>query len=115
MHTTALSLPTPDQLRYHVHQVLCARDRLEPAEAPLHAAVLRRAGKLCGMTFAVSGPRLVHVTRVWAAEREVLFYDSTNVRFAGTRLVPAPDARPASSHGDESVSDFLIAPPVLRR
>jgi len=94
MKTTVLSLPTFDKLRQHVHQTLCSCDYLDPAQTPLTQALLQRAGKPCGMTFQVQGPRLVRVYAVWAAhEHRVLFYDSTGTRFAETKLLESPDPK----------------------
>ena len=87
-----LSLPTLAKLREHVHQTLCSCDRLDPAQTPLQEALLKQAGKPCGMTFQVSGPRMVRIYAVWAAqEKRILFYDSTGNRFAETRLVKSPN------------------------
>jgi hypothetical protein len=59
-----------------------------------HEALLKRAGKPCGMTFQVEGPRMVRIYAVWAAqEKRIIFYDSTGARFAETRLMKSPDPR----------------------
>jgi len=92
MHAVA-SLPTVDELRRHVLRVLCSRDRLDPAQTPLHEALVMRRGKTCGLFFQVQGPRLLKTYAVWAGEENrILFYDSTGARFAETRLSDAPDA-----------------------
>lgn len=94
MQSTVLSLPTLQELRTHVHQTLCSCDRLDPAQTPLDVALLKRAGKPCGMTFHVRGPRMVQIYAVWAAqENRILFYDSTGARFAETQLMESPDPR----------------------
>lgn len=46
MDATPLSLPTIEHLREHVVQVLCAHDRLDPQQTPLHEAVITRSGKV---------------------------------------------------------------------
>ena len=92
MHTVA-SLPTVDDLRRHVLHVLCSRDQLDPAQTPLHKALVTRRGKTCGLFFQVQGPRLLKTYALWAGEEDrILFYDSTGARFAETRLCDAPDA-----------------------
>src|SRR5262245_43351617 len=93
MHTVA-ALPTVDDLRRHVLQVLCSRDNLDPGQTPLHEALVTLRGKTCGLFFQVQGPRLLKTYAVWAGEEDrILFYDSTGSRFAETRLSDAPDAR----------------------
>ena len=85
-------LPTLDELRRHVLQALCARDRLDPGQTPLHEAVITRRGRPCGLFFQVQGPRLLKTYAVWAGEEDrILFYDSGGVRFAEVRLSEGPD------------------------
>jgi hypothetical protein len=56
--------------------------------------LLKRSGKPFGMTFQVSGPRMVRVYAAWAAqEHRILFYDSTGTRFAQTQLMESPDPK----------------------
>jgi hypothetical protein len=91
MAVTAI-LSSLDDLRRHVLQELCAHDSLNPDVTPLHQAIIRRRGKPCGLFFQAHGPRLLKTYAVWAAEENrILFYDSTGVRFAETRLSEAPD------------------------
>ncbi len=85
-------LPTLDELRRHVVDKLCTHDRLDPAQTPLHQAVITRQGKPCGLFFQVQGPRLLKAYAVWAGEENrILFYDSSGIRFGETRLSEAPD------------------------
>jgi hypothetical protein len=85
-------LPTLEVLLDHVRSVLCQHDQLDPAQAPLHQAVLHRSGRPCGLFFQVQGPRRVKSYAVWAGEEgRILFYDSTGQRFAQVRLSEAPD------------------------
>ena len=92
MDMTFAALPTLDQLRAHVHQMLCSHDRLDPVQAPLHQALVTRKGKPCGLFFQINGPRLLKTYAVWAGEEDrILFYDSHGLRFAETRLSDAPD------------------------
>ena len=86
------SLPTLETLRQHIHQTLCAHDRLEPQQAPLSQAIVQRRGRPCGLFFQVSGPRHLRTYAVWSLdEGRIIFYDSTGNRFAVTRLNPGPD------------------------
>jgi hypothetical protein len=92
MKVTFLSLPSLEQLRRHVHHTLCAHDQLDPNQTPLHQARITRRGKLCGLFFQVQGPRLLQTYAVWAGEENrILFYDSTGLRFAETRICEGPD------------------------
>jgi hypothetical protein len=91
MHPVA-ALPTVTELRRHVLNVLCSRDRLDPSQTPLHEALITRGGKTCGLFFQVQGPRLLRTYALWTGEENrVLFYDSTGSRFAETRLSDGPD------------------------
>jgi hypothetical protein len=86
------TLPTLDELRRHVLHVLCTHDQLDPAQTPLHQALITRKGRPCGLFFQVQGPRLLKTYAVWAGEEDrILFYDSTGSRFAETRLSEGPD------------------------
>jgi hypothetical protein len=86
------SLPTLDDLRRHILQVLCAHDHLDPTQTPLCQAIISRRGKPCGLFFQAQGPRLVKTYAVWAGEENrILFYDSTGLRFGETRLSEGPD------------------------
>jgi hypothetical protein len=92
MAATVAALPKLEDLRRHVLRTLCAHDQLDPTQTPLHQAVITRAGKPCGLFFQVQGPRLLKVYAVWAGEENrILFYDSTGLRFAETRLSEGPD------------------------
>jgi hypothetical protein len=86
------ALPTFDELRQHVLETLCARDKLDPAQTPLTQSLIMRRGKPCGLFFQVKGPRLLNTYALWAGEENrILFYDSTGARFAECRLCEAPD------------------------
>ncbi len=87
-----VSLPTLDDLRRHVLETLCRHDRLDPEQTPLHQATILRSGRPCGLFFRLHGPRMLKTYAVWAGEENrVLFYDSTGLRFAVTRLSEGPD------------------------
>jgi hypothetical protein len=94
MNVQYVSLPTLMKLRAHVLQTLCAHDRLDHDQTPLYEAIIRRSGKPCGLFFQVQGPRMLKTHAVWAGpENRILFYDSTGLRFAESRLCEAPDPR----------------------
>lgn len=94
MDVAVVALPTLEELRRHVLQKLCSHDQLDPVQTPLHQAVIARAGRPCGLFFQVQGPRLLKTYAVWAGEEDrILFYDSTGLRFAESRLSEAPDPR----------------------
>lgn len=91
MKPEPLSLPTLEKLREHVLLALCAHDRLDPQQTPLHEAVITRSGKPCGLFFKVEGPRQLKIHAVWtSAEKRILFYDASGVRFAENRLRRSP-------------------------
>src|SRR5437660_12104869 len=92
MNVNFIALPTLAKLRLHVHCTLCARDRLDPVQAPMEQALIVRSGKPCALFFQVHGPRLHKTYALWAGEENrILFYDSTGLRFAETRLSEGPD------------------------
>jgi hypothetical protein len=92
MNATVASLPTLEDLCRHVLKVLCGHDQLDPGQTPLHQALITRSGRPCGLFFQVQGPRLLKTYAVWAGEEgRILFYDSTGLRFAETRLSDGPD------------------------
>jgi hypothetical protein len=85
-------LPTFEELRRHVLQILCAKDQLDPEQTPLHQSVIVRRGKPCGLFFQAQGPRMLKTFALWAGEENrVLFYDSVGERYAEIRLSEGPD------------------------
>ena len=91
---TVVCLPSLDDLREHVRKTLCEHDQLDPAQTPMHQAVITRSGRPCGLFFQVQGPRMVKTYAVWAGEEDrILFDDSHGQRFAEARLSDAPDPR----------------------
>jgi len=93
------SLPTFDDLRRHIVQVLCARDNLDPAQTLLRERLITRSGKPCGLFFQVQGPRLMKTYAVWAGEEDrILFYDSAGLRFGEVRLSDGPDPLKLETH-----------------
>ncbi|MFN4258851.1 MAG: hypothetical protein ACK4RK_06105 [Gemmataceae bacterium] len=94
METSYVSLATMDDLCRYVRRILCEHDNLDITQTPLFQAVIKRAGKPCGLFFQVQGPRLLRNYAIWAGEEDrILFYDATGERFAETRLSDAPDPR----------------------
>jgi len=92
MNVAFACLPTLEELRRHILEVLCTHDQLDPRQTPLHQALIKRSGRPCGLFFQAQGPRLLKTYAVWAGEENrILFYDSTGLRFAETRLTEAPD------------------------
>jgi hypothetical protein len=89
---SVVALPTLEALSEYVHRTLCGHDHLDPTQTPLLRAPLRKAGRVCGLTFSVEGPRLLKSYAVWAGDEDrVLFYDCTGARFAVARLSESPD------------------------
>jgi hypothetical protein len=89
---SVLPLPTVAAIRDHVREVLCAHDRLDGRQAELRQAKINRAGKDCGLLFQICGPRLLRSYAIWAgAESRILFYESTGLRFAETKVVDGPE------------------------
>jgi len=92
MAAVVRAFATLEQLRQHVHETLCEHDALEPANTPLRQSPITRRGRVCGLFFQVNGPRSVKLYAIWAGdENRILFYDSTGIRYAETRLSDAPD------------------------
>lgn len=87
-------LPTLEELRRHVLQVLCSRDNLDPGQTPLQQSLIVRRGQPCGLFFQAQGPRMLKTSALWTGEENrILFYDSMGGRFAETRLSEGPDPR----------------------
>jgi hypothetical protein len=83
-----------EELAGFVHSVLCDKDALDPAQAPLFRTPLRRGGRACGMIFHVEGPRLLRTSAVWSVEdARIIFYDSSGLRFQEVQLSESPSAR----------------------
>src|SRR5437588_9190894 len=91
-HLAVLTLPTVAAIRDHVRELLCAHDRLDMKQAELRQAKISRAGQECGLMFQICGPRLLRSYAVWVGtENRILFYESTGVRFAQTKVVDGPE------------------------
>ena len=82
-----------------VHQVLCDKDALDPAQTPMFRTPLRKAGRACGLIFHVEGPRLLRTSAVWSADDDrIIFYDSTGTRFREVKLSESPTLVLANGH-----------------
>src|SRR4051812_9435492 len=98
MSPAVVAFPAVEELAAFVHQVLCDKDALDPAQTPLFRTPLKKAGRACGLVFHVEGPRLLRTSAVWSADDDrIIFYDSTGVRFREVKLSESPSAELASS------------------
>ena len=92
------ALPTLTDLCRFVLTALCQNDNLDPNQTALLQSLITRHGRPCGLFFQVQGPRLLKTYAVWAGEENrILFYDSTGLRFAETRLSEGPDPLEAAA------------------
>ena len=86
-----VQLPTFDDLRQYVLQVLCAQADLEIG-APLLESTLLRRGRPCGIEYLLFGPRSIRLSAIWEGlNQRILFYDHDLERFR-TTSVNGPDA-----------------------
>lgn len=77
------ALASAARVREQVLQTLAERDRLHDDSIRLSERPLLRGGKVCGVHFALRGPRDTLLTAIWDAETATLWcYDSRGVRFA---------------------------------
>ncbi len=91
MSQAVVACAAVEDLAAFVHQVLCDKDALDPAQTPMFRTPLRKAGRACGLIFHVEGPRLLRTSAVWSADDDrVIFYDSCGQRFREVRLSESP-------------------------
>jgi len=91
MSQAVVACAAVEDLAAFVHQVLCDKDALDPAQTPMFRTELRRAGRACGLVFHVEGPRLLRTSAVWSADDDrVIFYDSCGLRFREVKLSEGP-------------------------
>jgi len=84
-------IQTVAELQIHVKYVLCEKDHIDPTQADLRQALLKRGTATCGVLFQLRGPRLLRTYAIWSAtEQRVLFYESTGIRFAELKLENGP-------------------------
>jgi hypothetical protein len=92
MDAPVVPLPTLDSLRNFVRHTLCDHDRIDPVEAGMRQALIRRHGRTCGLFFQIAGPRLLKTYAIWSSDdHRVLFYDSTGERIHEYRLSEEPE------------------------
>lgn len=83
----AFNLETASELRRHVKWTLCRREHLDPTQFSMTEVPLVRAGRRCGVSFRVRGPRAVTLMAIWVADQKrLLFYDSAGTRFLVEQL-----------------------------
>ncbi len=87
MSSEVVTVDGVESLAAFVHEVLCEKDALDPAQTPMFRTPLKKAGKECGLVFHVEGPRLLRTSAVWSADADrVIFYDSIGTRFREVTL-----------------------------
>lgn len=78
---------TNDQIEARAREALLEKCRLRPEAARLQSRPIFRDGTVCGIHFAVRGPRDVLLTAVWDAQSGTLWcYDSRGERFLRTEV-----------------------------
>lgn len=78
---------TTDQITAKAREALLDKCRLRPEAARLQSRPILRDGAVCGIHFAVRGPRDVLLTAVWDAQSGTLLcYDSRGERFLRTEI-----------------------------
>jgi hypothetical protein len=93
MSRAVVAFSAVEELAAFVHDVLCTRDALDPAQVPLFRTPLRRGGRVCGLMFHVEGPRLLRTSAVWSSDDgRIIFYDSAGARFREVELSEGPVA-----------------------
>lgn len=91
MSSAVVAFSAVEELAAFVHQVLCDKDALDPAQTPLFRTPLKKGTRICGLVFHVQGPRLLRTSAVWSTDEDrVIFYDSTGIRFRDVRLSEGP-------------------------
>jgi hypothetical protein len=89
----AVAFSAVEELAAFVHEVLCARDALDPAQVPLFRTPLQRGARTCGLVFHVEGPRLLRTSAVWSSDDgRIIFYDSSGARFREVELSESPSS-----------------------
>lgn len=91
MSRVVFAFAAVEDLAGYVHEVLCDKDALDPAQAPLFRTPLRRNDRVCGLIFHVEGPRLLRTSAVWSSDdARIIFYDSSGLRFREVELSESP-------------------------
>ncbi len=85
------SVPSLEELRSYVAEVLGSLESLKTDQFQLSQNILMRAGKPCGIYFCLHGPRSLRLSAVWETEQNtILFYGSCGRRMHRTQLVRSP-------------------------
>ncbi len=101
MSRVVVAFSAVDELAEFVHDVLCAKDALDPAQAPLFRTPLRRGTRPCGLVFHVEGPRLLRTSAVWSSDdARIIFYDSSGLRFHEVELSDSPNVERGARNGE---------------
>ena len=88
MMVCALKVADLADLRTYVRRTLCEINHLAEEAFAVRESRLTRRGEVCGLMFAVRGPRLDIYTAIWEVARNaVFFYDSRGERRQITQLV----------------------------
>jgi len=87
-------------LKDFIHKTLCEEENLLPDQFTMSETQLMRQGRVCGMRFAIRGPRAVRLGAIWASDHNhIYFYDARGVRFRKARLrnrlLPQPEGHAA--------------------
>jgi hypothetical protein len=91
MARAVVAFSAVEELAAFVHEVLCDRDALDPAQVPLFRTPLQRGARTCGLVFHVEGPRLLRTSAVWSSDdARIIFYDSSGTRFREVDLSESP-------------------------
>lgn len=71
-----------DDLHHYVHAALCEKENLLENQFETFRSLLKKAEKVCGIHFALKGPRNLRLSAVWSAEQNQLyFYDAKGERY----------------------------------
>jgi len=87
MHDIVNGPRTIDELRQYIHQTLCQKENLVADQFEINEMQLKRRGRVCGLQFALHGPRMVRLGAIWASDQNIIyFYDASGERFRKVRL-----------------------------
>ncbi|WP_197439889.1 hypothetical protein [Calycomorphotria hydatis] len=83
---------TREELTIYVNRLLCERENLLEDQFPLAVSELTQGGELCGLQFALHGPRELRLGAIWDANHNVLLcYDARGERFRKEQLAGSID------------------------
>ncbi len=85
------SVPSLEELRSYVAEVLGTLESLKTDQFQLSQNILMRAGKPCGIYFCLQGPRALRLSAIWETDQNsILFYGSCGRRVHRTKLILSP-------------------------